>query len=140
MLLVVDTNVLFAAVARDSTTRRIILSTPIRFAGPKFVFDELLEHMGELCVKNGQSPSKNLEIIGLLRSHVTESSRYPDIDYMEEANRLMGAVDPDDVPVLATALSLKCDGIWSDDRHFEKQRQVKVWKTRELVHFIRDSP
>ncbi|MBI5746664.1 MAG: hypothetical protein HZA13_06665 [Nitrospirae bacterium] len=34
------------------------------------------------------------------------------------------------------ALSIKNDGIWSNDKHFEKIKGVKVWKTSDLFKVI----
>ena len=41
--LVVDTSIIFAAILRDSTTRRILLSAPIEFYTPEYCFDEIRE-------------------------------------------------------------------------------------------------
>ena len=41
-----------------------------------------------------------------------------------------------DVPFVALALSVANDGVWSNDKHFENLRGVKVWKTSGLLKFI----
>jgi len=50
----------------------------------------------------------------------------------------MGKIDRDDVPFIALALSFPNDGIWTEDRHFLKQRRVKVWRTRELLKLLKE--
>jgi len=52
---------------------------------------------------------------------------------IEQASRLIGDTDPDDIPFLALALHLGSD-IWTDDTDFEEQDEVTVWKTHELVN------
>ncbi|MBI1972937.1 hypothetical protein HYS50_02950, partial [Candidatus Woesearchaeota archaeon] len=53
--------------------------------------------------------------------------------YLEEAKQVMQTIDPDDVQFIAAALAISCDGIWSDDKHFQKQSRVKVWTTETLL-------
>ena len=51
---------------------------------------------------------------------------------MEEAEKIMENIDANDSPFLAAALATdSC--IWSDDKHFEKQKRIKVWKTFALA-------
>ena len=52
-----------------------------------------------------------------------------------KASRIMDEIDPDDTSFLAAALAINGD-IWSDDKHFDKQNLVKVWKTKDLVKFL----
>jgi len=48
MRLVVDTSIIFAAILRDSTTRRILLSGPIEFLTLEYCFEEIREHLNEI--------------------------------------------------------------------------------------------
>ena len=45
----------------------------------------------------------------------------------------MDMIDPKDTPFIALALAVENDGVWSEDRRFEQQSRVKVWKTKELL-------
>ena len=58
-------------------------------------------------------------------------------EMLEEAERIMSQADPDDAPFLAAALSIHCDGIWTEDLHFQEQSEIRVWRTKDLLHFIR---
>ena len=51
---------------------------------------------------------------------------------MKEASKIMDNIDPDDTPFIAAALATESD-IWSDDKHFEKQNKIKIWKTKDLI-------
>jgi len=57
---------------------------------------------------------------------------------MEEAENIMGKIDAGDVPFIALALSFPNDGIWTEDKHFLRQRRVKIWLTRDLLKLIRE--
>ena len=47
----------------------------------------------------------------------------------------MGHIDKDDVIFIATALAFNCP-IWSEDKHFQKQNIVKIFKTSKVYSFI----
>lgn len=43
--------------------------------------------------------------------------------------------DPDDAPYIAAAFASNCS-VWSDDPHFKKQFEVKVYSTRDLSKLL----
>ena len=55
---------------------------------------------------------------------------------MEEAGKIMDRIDQDDTPFIAAALATGSD-IWSEDTHFEKQKKIKVWKTKDLAGLMK---
>lgn len=55
---------------------------------------------------------------------------------LKQAYEILKDIDEDDTPYLALALSIENDGIWSDDTDFDKQKKVKVVKTREMVKLL----
>ena len=48
----------------------------------------------------------------------------------------MNAIDPEDYVFVALALSINNDGIWSEDKHLEKQKVIRVWKTKDLLEHL----
>jgi predicted nucleic acid-binding protein len=83
--------------------------------------------------KSGMSEEEYTELLNHLLKHitlVTEEQINPKID---EADKLLGNVDPDDVVFLATAFSIENSKIWSDDLHLEKQNKIRVFKTKHIV-------
>ena len=48
------------------------------------------------------------------------------------ARRVMAKIDIDDAQFVAAALTLDCP-IWSDDKHFQRQKAVKVFTTKDLL-------
>jgi predicted nucleic acid-binding protein len=56
---------------------------------------------------------------------------------MRQAEKIMDTIDPSDTPFIAVALAMENDGIWSDDKHFSKQKRIKVWKTKDLLRLIK---
>ncbi|MDE1824944.1 MAG: hypothetical protein KGH77_01135 [Candidatus Micrarchaeota archaeon] len=55
---------------------------------------------------------------------------------INEAIQIMQEIDLSDTPFIALALSIKNDGIWSEDKHFARQKEIKVWKTKDLLKHI----
>ena len=52
--------------------------------------------------------------------------------YLAEADVLIGAIDPNDVPFVAVALAEEHEGIWSNDRAFERLPGIQCWTTTRL--------
>ncbi len=64
--------------------------------------------------------------------HIIEKEKYS--DKLDEAEKIIGVIDKDDVPFIALALSMANDGIWTENvKHFGKQDKVKIWTTKELL-------
>ena len=64
MELVLDANVLFSALIRDSHTRHFLLFSGHSFYTPEFVFEEIDKHMNEIKEKAMLSESEIKEILG----------------------------------------------------------------------------
>ena len=48
----------------------------------------------------------------------------------------MRDIDEKDAPIIACALAISNEGIWTEDKHFEKQNRIKIWKTKELEEYL----
>ena len=55
---------------------------------------------------------------------------------MDEAKEIIGKIDEKDIQFVALALSIKNDGIWSNDKHFEKQNKIQIFKTANIINII----
>lgn len=54
---------------------------------------------------------------------------------MEAAFEIMKEIDEKDAPFLALAMQLGCP-VWSNDRHFQRQNEVRVYTTRDILGLI----
>lgn len=135
MRLVVDSNRLFAALIRDSLSRKILLHLRSDFFITNMNYEELQKYKAELLDKSQMNAvSFNLVLNQLLQKCIyVENSEL--LKHLNEAKEIMLKIDSGDVPFIAAALATDAD-IWSDDEHFQKQNRVKVWKTKELVQFV----
>ncbi len=135
MKLIVDSNILFSALIRDSTTRRIILHIDAELISVAFFEKEMLKHKKMLLQKSSLNEIEFDLLLEKLKSKIVFLDDKIITAKFEEAYEIMKKIDPQDSPFLAAALATNSD-IWSDDNHFGKQHRVKIWKTKGLVKFV----
>ena len=135
MKLVIDTNILIAALIKNSTTRKILSHPEMEFFVPEFIFEEVEKYHSEIQEKSGLSQNE----LGLLFETrkqklilVSDEER----QHKEEAQKVMDSIDLKDSIFIALALSTHNEGIWSEDKHFEQQNRVKVWKTKDILKYL----
>ncbi len=133
MILVIDTNILLASLIRDSTIRKIIVESDWKFYYPEVSFHEVRKYKDLVLEKSGMNETEYTELLNHLLQHITLVPEEQIKGRIEEANKLLGKVDPDDVVFLATAFSIGNSKIWSDDSHLEKQSKMRVFKTKHIV-------
>ncbi|MBS3126558.1 PIN domain-containing protein [Candidatus Woesearchaeota archaeon] len=133
MILVIDTNILLAGLIKDSTVRKIIVESGWEFYYPEISFHEVRKYKDLVLEKSGMNEEEYTELLNYLLKHITLVPEEQIKPKIEEADKLLGKVDPDDVVFLATAFSIENSKIWSDDPHLEKQVKVRVFKTKHIV-------
>lgn len=133
MDLVIDSNRLFAALIKDSTCRHIILSNVHRFYAPKELMVEFGKYFDLLEKKSKLKRESLLVIFGMILDKITLIPINEHEKEKEKALEIMKEIDKKDAPFVAVALSITVDGIWSDDKHFDQQDEVKVYKTKDLL-------
>lgn len=136
MILIIDTNIIFAGLLRDSVTRQILIDPPFTLYAPETALKEIRKYKEEI-IKRAEFTKAEFEILFNLitdRIWVVEKEQYA--HNMKEAEKRIGFEDPGDVPFLALALSMANDGIWTENaRHF-KNAKVKIWATKEVIRHI----
>ncbi|MBI5216468.1 MAG: PIN domain-containing protein [Ignavibacteriae bacterium] len=136
MQLVLDTNILLAALIRNSKTRNLLLHPSFSFFLPEYSLEEIKEHRRTIVDKSKLSETEIDFLLDLLLSNLTivpESSFH---SYINRAKEIMSLIDPDDFPFVALALSFHNDGIWSQDKDLHRQSIVKIWTTAELLNLL----
>ena len=73
--------------------------------------------MAALVVKRGSDPTKALIVLKAMAGLATIVGDDLYGDFEAEARKRLGARDPEDWPILATALALGCP-IWTEDTDF----------------------
>ncbi len=133
MRLVIDTNIIISSLISNSTRRYILMNSNIEFIAPEYTFTEILKHAG-LIERKAKLPSKDVQyVVDMLFSRITIYPKEEYADCYMQAKEIMKDIDPDDAPFLALAMKTRVDGIWSEDKGFQKQNRVKVYSTKELL-------
>ena len=135
--LVLDANILIRAVL-GNRVRRILEKNAdsVSFFIPEYAYAEAEEHLAALVTKRGGDPAKGLILfraVAALADLVT-ADLYG--DYEAEARKRLGTRDPEDWPILASALALDCP-IWTEDTDFFGCG-VATWTSNRVEIFLGD--
>ena len=133
MRLVVDTNRIVAGLIKNGGTRAILLSPIIKLLAPEKTIQEIEKHSELIMEKAGLSREKYSRAMRVITEGITIIPKENVKQHLEEAKEIIGSIDPDDVPFIATALATKNEGIWTEDKHFKNQNKIKIWTTEELL-------
>jgi predicted nucleic acid-binding protein len=133
MDIIVDANILIAALLKDSTIREIIINTDNQLLVPEIHFEEIEEHKKELLEKSTLSEVDFYILISKLSKYFKIVKNEEILPFIKEADNIMGKIDKDDVPIIATSLAYGTCPIWSDDYHFKQQKKIKIFTTKEII-------
>ena len=139
MRLVIDTNIILSALIQDGTTRTILLFPSLKLYTPEITFEEIEKHFTQITAKSGLKETEVRKILSVVRKRISIVPELRWVTFIPQAKQLIGKRDLKDVPFLAVALALELDGIWSQDKDFEAQNSIKVWKTTDLVKIFLSS-
>ena len=136
MKLIIDTNVLISSLLKDSTTREILLNESFEFYLPEIVISEVNKYLPYIIQKSKLSED---EIKILLNTLLENLNLVPIDEYegkIDEGKEIIGNIDEKDIQFIALALSIENNGIWSKDKHFDKQEKVQVYKTIDIINLL----
>ena len=131
LVLLVDTTVLYSALAYKGPESKVLFSGDHIFATTEYTIAEVNRI---LTTKMGLRPADAHFLVEAIPVLVADRKFLS--EKWAEAERLIARRDRSDVPLVALALTIEGhhDGIWSTDRDFDVVRgRFKVWKTRELA-------
>ncbi len=134
MRLVIDSSSIISAIIRDSISRNIIFLSGVEFYTVQEA-DEVAKYKNEIINKAGISEEEYSKVIKDLFNKFKIINKEIIQTRLKEAEGIIGKIDTADVPFIAAALVLKC-GIWSDDKHFQKQNKIRIWTTKDLAKLL----
>ena len=133
MKIIVDVNIILSALIRDSSTRMLILESGHDLYFPEPSLDKIIKYRDYVMEKAGLREDVFLDLVQTLFKYLRVVPTKEMLKHWEEAKEIMGRIDQEDVAFIATALCFDDSVIWSNDKDFEKQRKVKVLKTKDVV-------
>lgn len=129
MKLVIDANILFSALLKDSTTRNLILDMRLKLFAPRFLIIEYIKYSEELRKRSKLDKKNFAELSKKILKRIKLVSDKEILLYYTPAKSLI--TDNKDAPYIACALAIGTE-TWSNDRHFKNQR-IRNWTTKELT-------
>jgi predicted nucleic acid-binding protein len=134
MTVILDSNVLIAALIKPGIVRATVIGHPGEWLVPEAIFDEAWEHR-DVWNRNRLPDTELHAVLSLLSDGfvdiVSENVYRP-----KEAAARRLVSDADDWPLAALALSVENDGIWTfNRRHLEnvKRRKIRLLNTSDVV-------
>lgn len=134
MEVIIDTNILFSAIIKNSTTRRLILEYDNYFLFPEYIFEETEEHKNELLIKSGMDDEDFSKLLGIILQKVMIIPNEKLLPCLPEALEIIKDIDINDVLFIACALAYPNSILWSDDKNLKKQTKITVKCTKEIIH------
>ncbi len=132
MELVIDTNVVFSAIVKNSVSRHLLLHPDLILYSPEGLISELEEHREEIMRKSGLEEKRYDELMAIFLSKIKLVPKEYIAPFLKEA--LGFSPDKDDSPFLALCLARGIP-LWSNDKPLkEKQSVIKVFSTSELYN------
>lgn len=132
MDLVVDANIIFAALIKDGNTIELLLEPNLHLFVPEFLFSEISKHKKELMEKTERSEEELNEILDILEHKMTIIPLEEFESFLNKAKEI--SPDPNDVPYFALALKLNIS-IWSNDKKLKEQKRIKVYSTKDILRY-----
>ena len=135
MKLVIDANVLFAALIKHGNTRILVLFPEFDLYCPEFIIQEFKKHIESLSIKSGLAPQELEalleEIINTAEIKIIKANEFIN----EETIKKIHFIDSDDLEYISLATELNCP-LWSNDKELKKQSIIKIITTKELIEQV----
>lgn len=127
----VDANILFAALIKESLTAELIISDNLILFAPEFLFDEFAKYEQYLREKTKRSNIEFAQYLNILNEKIKIIPHKVIMPFIKKAEII--SPDPNDLVYLACALATNSK-IWSNDKKLkEEQEEIEVITTEELV-------
>lgn len=135
MDLVIDSNILFAALIKNSLTLELLFREDLHFYAPQFIFGEFAKYEEEIKRKTEKTDDAFEWVLKIFQRRIITFPQEEILPFIEKARAF--SPDINDLPYLALALKLNIP-LWSNDRLLkEKQNKVKVYSTSDLLKILK---
>lgn len=134
MDVVIDANVLFAALIKEGVTRRLLISDMLTLYAPEFILEEVEKYEEFILQKTEKSKEELQRVLAVLRRRITFVRLSELVPFLDKAKQI--SPDEKDISYFALALRLSLP-IWSNDAALkQKQHVVKVYSTKEVARQV----
>lgn len=131
MDLVVDANILFAALIKDSVTSELMLHEDMHLFAPEFLLKEFEKYKKLIKKKTNRSENEFKIAFDVFERRIVLVPYEEIKPYIKNAKAI--SPDPKDVAYVALALKLHI-ALWSNDKNLKmKQKEIVVYSTEDLL-------
>ncbi len=95
-------------------------------------FHEMRKYKSLVMKKSGMDETEYKELLNHLLRFVVLVPDEIIFQNLEEARTVMEKIDPDDVVFVVAKQGIKDSELWSDDSDFDKQKRIRVLKSRDI--------
>lgn len=135
MRLVIDANIIFAALIKKGLTSELLTSNELQLFAPEFLLDEIKKYQNLIIEKMHRSQDDFEHYLRILSEYIIVIPKEDIMPFMESAEKI--SPDPKDSAYLALALAIS-SGIWSNDKKLkEDQDEIDVFSTADLLKKMR---
>ncbi|MGQ4872457.1 MAG: PIN domain-containing protein [Promethearchaeia archaeon] len=135
MRIVVDANILFAALIKNSTTAELFIYDEFQFFAPEFLFKEFMKYEDYLLKKTHRSKNDFIKFYNFLKNKITIVPKKEIIPFLKEARKI--SPDPKDTIYLALCLAIN-SSFWTNDKKLkEKQNLINVLTTEDIINKVK---
>ncbi|MBS3069681.1 PIN domain-containing protein [Candidatus Micrarchaeota archaeon] len=132
MKLVVDANIIIAALIRQSATRLLLMDEGLELFSPEYMLAELEEHWQEIISKAKPEKEDFEKVLGVFKSRIKFVK--PEMFAIFRKYARQASPDKKDAEYLALAMYLGEDAaLWSNDKKLKQQNFVKIYSTLDLL-------
>jgi putative PIN family toxin of toxin-antitoxin system len=130
MKLIVDANILFAALIKEGLTAELLISDKLQLFAPEFLLTEFSKYKDLILKKTHRNEQDFKRFLELLKEQITIVPKKEIAPFLDEVEKI--SPDPKDTIYLALAIAINAN-IWSNDKKLEQnQTRVEVFSTEEL--------
>ena len=131
MDLVVDANVLFAALIKRGLSAKLLFIDELHLYAPEYLLEEFNKYRGEIIKKTHRNKGEFDKVL----AEISDRIHLVPLDEIESFMSVGESTSPDIDDAVYFALAMKLGiSIWSNDARLKKQNVVRVYTTTELVH------
>ncbi len=130
MRMIVDANIVFAALIKDAKTAELLVDSRLQLYTPEYILFEIKNHRKDIIRKTGRTMADVESMITNLHKIITIIPPIEIQEFLERAKKI--TPDIHDIMYFALALKLHCP-IWSNDAAFKSQKEVSIYSTTELM-------
>jgi len=131
-----DANIILSALMKNGITRKILLSKEIEFYTIQYTLEEVLKYNALIKRKSGLNDHELTIILDTIFENIKIIPIKNVKSNFKKAFEVMKNIDPKDAPILAGAMSIPNDGLWTNDEHLKQQKLNKTIGTKELLSII----